>query len=306
MHKQKAGAPMHERSECVSIPVPTPCINVCRLDEATGLCLGCARNGAEIAAWAEAGAAFKRGVWETLPPRRARLGMVVHRLPWSAAEISAFAETSLRERSGRWRLGAYGASISFAIGAGEAVEIASTPDAVTAVTPRGALRLLKHEKTIAIAFGEAGGNLGPKAIGLVLPRGRVALREGARPDEAAICEAHRRHILLPLAPERELATRFYVRSRDQGLLDEWRNGEPACVVADAERAMQNGGANAVVETGLGRAEILAPDDSGDGPSFHLSATRYAEAREMPPGWPLDRVFALGALFYPGSPTRGQG
>ena len=293
-------------SEPISVPVPTPCINVCRLDEVTGLCLGCARNGAEIAAWAGADAGFKRGIWETLPLRRARLGMIVHRLPWTAAEIDAFAETALRERSGRWRLGAYGASISFAIGAGEAVEITSTHDALTAVTPRGALRLLKHEKTIAIAFGEAGGDLRPKAIGLVLPRGRVALREGARPDDAAICEAHRRCILLPLAPEGELASRFYIRSRDQGLLDEWRNGEPACAVADAERAMQDAGANAVVETGLGRAEIVAVDDSGDGPSFHLSATRYAEAREMPPGWPLDRVFALGALFYPGAPTSGQG
>ena len=194
-------------------------------------------------------------------------------------------------------MGPNGASISFAIGAGEAAEIASTPDAVTAVTPRGALRLLKHEKTIAIAFGEAGG-LGPKAIGLVLPRGRVALREGARPDDAAIWEAHRRHILLPLAPEGDLATRFYIRSRNHRHLDEWRNGEPACGAADAERAMQDGDANAVVETGLGRAEILAADDSGDGPSYHLSATRYAEAREMPPGWLLDRVFALGALFYP--------
>ena len=161
---------MHERSECVSVPVPTPCINVCRLDEATGLCLGCARNGAEIAAWGEADASFKRGVWGMLPPRRVRQGMSVYRLPWTAAEIGVFAEASLRERSGSWTFGAHGASVSFAIGAGEAVEIAKTPDAVTAITARGALRLLKHEKTIAIAFGSAGDPHGPEAIGLVLPR----------------------------------------------------------------------------------------------------------------------------------------
>ena len=287
---------MQERSECVSVPVPTPCINVCRLDEATGFCLGCARNGAEIAAWAEADAGFKRSVWETLPPRRARLGMSVYRLPWTVAEIGAFVEASLRERSGRWRLGTYGASISFSIGAGEGGEIACTPDAVTAVTPRGALRLLKHEKTIAIAFGDAANGTGPKAIGLVLPRGRVALREGARLDDGAICEAHRRHRLVPLTPEGEIAARFYIRSRDHGVLDAWWNGEPASGIADAERALQDGNANAVVETGLGRAEVLVADDSADGPSFHLSAARYAEARDLPPGWSLDRLFALGALF----------
>ena len=83
--------------KALTSPVPTPCINVCRLDEVTGLCLGCARNGAEIAAWAEADAGFKRAVWETLPPRRTRLGMSVYRLPWTAAEIGVFAETTLRE-----------------------------------------------------------------------------------------------------------------------------------------------------------------------------------------------------------------
>ena len=29
---------------------PSPCINVCRLDE-RGLCIGCLRSGAEIARW---------------------------------------------------------------------------------------------------------------------------------------------------------------------------------------------------------------------------------------------------------------
>ena len=107
------------------VPVPTPCINVCRLDETTGLCLGCARNGDEIAAWSEADADFKRRVWEMLPSRRARLGMSVYRLPWTADEIGAFVEASLRERSGRWTFGAHGASVSFVIGAGEGAEIAA-------------------------------------------------------------------------------------------------------------------------------------------------------------------------------------
>ena len=51
--------------------VPTPCIDVCAMDEAAGLCLGCARTAEEIGAWLEADASFKRAVWDALPARRA-------------------------------------------------------------------------------------------------------------------------------------------------------------------------------------------------------------------------------------------
>jgi predicted Fe-S protein YdhL (DUF1289 family) len=32
--------------------VPSPCVNVCRMDETTGLCAGCLRTLDEIACWA--------------------------------------------------------------------------------------------------------------------------------------------------------------------------------------------------------------------------------------------------------------
>jgi predicted Fe-S protein YdhL (DUF1289 family) len=295
MHKEKGGTLMRERGECVSVPVPTPCINVCRLDEAAGLCLGCARTGAEIAAWADADAPFKRGVWDALPPRRARLGMAVYRLPWTAAEIGAFIESTLRNPSGRWVLGAHGAGVSFAIRAGEAVEIASTPETVTAVTGRGALRLSKHEKSIALAFGSAADPLGPEAIGLVLPRGRVILREGARLDEAAIAEADRCLTLQPLVPARDLATWLYIRSPHAGTSPE----PPESLIASVAARR----AQLVAETGLGRAEVFEASD-GDGPAFDFDPARLAEGRELPPGWTLDCVFALGALFYP-RPRTGE-
>ena len=30
----------------------TPCVAICRIDPATGLCIGCGRTGEEITAWA--------------------------------------------------------------------------------------------------------------------------------------------------------------------------------------------------------------------------------------------------------------
>jgi hypothetical protein len=50
--------------------VPSPCIDVCRMDPATGLCEGCARTIDEIAAWSLMSEADKRAVWAALPARR--------------------------------------------------------------------------------------------------------------------------------------------------------------------------------------------------------------------------------------------
>ena len=53
--------------------VPSPCINLCRIDEATGWCEGCLRSLAEIAAWSQLDDAGKRALWTCLPARREQL-----------------------------------------------------------------------------------------------------------------------------------------------------------------------------------------------------------------------------------------
>jgi len=50
--------------------VPSPCINVCRMDAATGWCEGCQRTLAEIAAWGGMSDEDKRSVWQALSARR--------------------------------------------------------------------------------------------------------------------------------------------------------------------------------------------------------------------------------------------
>lgn len=52
-------------------PVPSPCIDVCRMDAASGLCEGCLRSLDEIAAWSRMSGAGKRAVWAALEVRRA-------------------------------------------------------------------------------------------------------------------------------------------------------------------------------------------------------------------------------------------
>jgi predicted Fe-S protein YdhL (DUF1289 family) len=54
-------------------PVASPCTSVCRMDEASGLCVGCARTLDEIASWSVIDDDAKRAIVAALPARRARL-----------------------------------------------------------------------------------------------------------------------------------------------------------------------------------------------------------------------------------------
>jgi uncharacterized protein len=53
--------------------VASPCINVCRMDAASGWCEGCRRSLDEIAAWSIYTAAEKRAVLALLPARKISL-----------------------------------------------------------------------------------------------------------------------------------------------------------------------------------------------------------------------------------------
>lgn len=50
--------------------VPSPCINVCTLDETSGLCRGCARTLDEIARWSGMSERDKLQVWRLIRLRQ--------------------------------------------------------------------------------------------------------------------------------------------------------------------------------------------------------------------------------------------
>ena len=52
-------------------PVPSPCVSVCRMDEASGYCEGCLRTIDEIIGWGARDERAKRAIWRQLA-RRAR------------------------------------------------------------------------------------------------------------------------------------------------------------------------------------------------------------------------------------------
>jgi predicted Fe-S protein YdhL (DUF1289 family) len=49
--------------------VPSPCISVCRIDDASNLCVGCLRTLSEIATWSEMRDDERRDVWARLAER---------------------------------------------------------------------------------------------------------------------------------------------------------------------------------------------------------------------------------------------
>ncbi len=54
-------------------PIASPCTNICRMDDATGWCLGCGRTLDEIARWGGTSDADRDAVRAALPERMATL-----------------------------------------------------------------------------------------------------------------------------------------------------------------------------------------------------------------------------------------
>ena len=54
-------------------PVPSPCVGVCKMDEASGLCNGCLRTIDEIVAWGQSNDAARRRIWRSIEERQGLL-----------------------------------------------------------------------------------------------------------------------------------------------------------------------------------------------------------------------------------------
>jgi predicted Fe-S protein YdhL (DUF1289 family) len=294
--------------------MPSPCIGICKLDTATGYCIGCARTSDEIANWRSAPVEEQRRIWAALPDRRKLLSVEAHRLPWTADDIAHFIEATLRERAGTWVIGVYGAVGEFVIGPDENVDIVSDATVVTASTERAALRLRKHPKTVAFALGRRDDSGAPRAIGLTLPRGVARVGSQATvaslgPDTHSVSPRFREEILFDFGLGRSVA-RFCVRT---GLPDfrarldavsglPWKDA-----MAQLGHELLRVSPHRVIETALGRVEVFAPipkpgENSPDGPHTHLLPGLLALNRETPPDWDLPQIFAPCAMFYPDHST----
>lgn len=67
---EETAAPGHVPPADTVSPVASPCIGVCRIDPATGWCVGCLRSLDEIAAWGVEDDAARRQVLDRIAVRR--------------------------------------------------------------------------------------------------------------------------------------------------------------------------------------------------------------------------------------------
>lgn len=52
-------------------PIASPCISVCRMDDARQYCVGCLRTLDELRAWGSSDEAAKRSIWQRVRERAA-------------------------------------------------------------------------------------------------------------------------------------------------------------------------------------------------------------------------------------------
>jgi predicted Fe-S protein YdhL (DUF1289 family) len=62
--------PEHATTAGANNAVPSPCNAVCRMDPASGLCIGCQRTIEEIAGWSGFDDERRRQIWVELAHRR--------------------------------------------------------------------------------------------------------------------------------------------------------------------------------------------------------------------------------------------
>ena len=276
--------------------IASPCVGSCRLDPATQLCGGCARSGAEIAAWKDADPAARARVWADLPRRRAALGIGLHRLDWTPGAALDFAASTLRGGLGAWEVGPPGAAVRLALGADVAWSVDRGAGTITLDLHGATIRLVITERVRALALAAPGG----ERIVLAVPRARPTPRPepGLTPlgvDLDAIRPADRGARLYDLGLGAG-SGRACLRTDDRALIAalDRRAGQPgAAVLRDLAGGLAEAAPTLVVANPLARAEVGAADLRNQ-----LDLDLLALGREAPPGVDLPDGFLPCARFDP--------
>jgi predicted Fe-S protein YdhL (DUF1289 family) len=302
--------------------VASPCIGTCKLDEATGWCIGCARTGDEIANWGSRSDTARSQIWAALPERFAVLGVDCRRLPWTTQDIRHFVLNSLAGRAGQWSIGVEGAVAEFAARSGEPVETREDGHRIVAVTEGGALALRIDDNLRALTFDPPG--TPPEQQRIVLAsrreRGRLPVAQAVAdlgPDRAAIRPADRGEILFDLGLGRKEA-RFCLRATSEGVREVLMaavGSAPLLAGPHLQADLWRVGTVRVVESLLGRIEVTTPmpapgEATPEGPRILLTGDHPATGRVLPAGMELPRAYLPVAAFHPtardsGSLRRGR-
>lgn len=284
--------------------ISSPCLGLCRIDEQLGLCVGCARTGAEIAVWREAPAGFRQKVWAELPARRACLGSNLYRLDWAAKDLRYFILDTLRPAGGAWTSGGHGANVEFHLDEHEICRVQIGQDSVCAVSPRGAISFRLGDHIRALSFSAAAGQ---EIIVLAVPRGKAQpfLGDGlvrVGPDQEAVREEDRHEILYDLGVDRSAAG-FGFRTGNPKLMakldaavgSDWRQ-----VLRLIHDGVQRASPTFVARNSIGRIEVFAALSAARPPYFPFD--RPSEKRDANAGIDVPEAYVAAALHSRRAPA----
>ncbi len=290
--------------------VVSPCVGICKLDERTGYCVGCARTGDEIADWREKTEAWRAAVWQVLPDRFDALGVACRRLPWTTDDIRTFVLRSLEEGQGTWAVGVVGAVGDFAAAPGQAIDVRTDGESIIATTAGGRLNFRIDDHVRALTFGPTDTQAGPDRIVLAVKRSRWRHNAADRltplgKDLDAILSEDNDASLFDLGLGRK-EVRFCVRVRPGEAHDVLSRASGSAFPANLAQigaSLLNESPARVIETALGRIEVLTPipmpgGKSPPGPHTHLLPDHLATGRAMPVGMDLPSAYVPGAIYYP--------
>jgi predicted Fe-S protein YdhL (DUF1289 family) len=282
-------------------------VGICKLDDATGFCLGCARTGDEIARWMSMDDVQRDDVWLELPERLKQLSVRVRLLPWTPDEIIDWTMKTISARRGTWVTGVPGAAAEFPCTPEREINVGATADAVVARAADASFRLRVTDKMRAFTFTEDG----PVVLGMPRARAKMPSHDAVQTlgtDADAIDEAHRSDKLFDFGVGRK-SSRFCVRTSDDALAQSlsnqtgrhWSEVMPAIgheIIAVSPHR--------VVESTAARIEVYAPIPapgmtSPSGAHTHFLPDFLKSGEEIPASLALP-VFAMPvAIFYP-APT----
>ncbi len=288
----------------------SPCVGICKLDSATGYCVGCARTGDEIAEWRNQTPSWRADVWDALPERFKTLGVTCRRLPWETHEIQTFVTRSLCGGAGTWVIGVAGAVAEFATEPGVSIDVEIDGGRIEASNAGGSLRFLIDEQVRALTFDPPDTPADRQRVVLAVKRARggppvcTALTD-LGPDGAAIRPEDREQSLYDLGLGREEA-RFCVRCGTGTAQDALAVSAGTALAEALPRLapiLLRDSPARVVESALGRIDVVAEipkpgERSPAGPHTHLLPDHLATGRALPLGMDLPPVYLPGAIFYP--------
>lgn len=286
----------------------SPCTGICKLDDATGWCLGCGRSGGEIAEWRTQPEIWRSGIWDEIPKRLGQLGVGFRRLPWTGSDTRDFVASTLAAGKGTWVMGVVGAVAEFTAAPGKKVKVSLAGFDFVARTHNAAMRMTVDDDIRALAFDAPDPSASPRIV-LVVKRGRA--RSLAAPevtdlgdDQSALIRNEETR-LFDLGLGRKEA-RFCVRvapGHARDALDTAKGLPFAQALPLVGAALVAESPTRVIEMSLGRIEVqghIPPPGSRspEGSHTHLLPDHLATGRSVPVGMDIPQAYLPGAIFYP--------